>query len=225
MSMNPAQGPWLMNVDERDFASKVVQESQQRPVVVDFWAPWCAPCRALAPILEKVIGEQRGVVLLTKVNIDETPNLAAQFQIQGIPLVIAFRKGAPVAEFAGVQSEPFVRQFVEKLLPSESEKLAAEAKEIETSDPARAELTYLQALDRDSNNEAAAHGLARIMLGRGQFNEALAVLENLPDSAETAQLRAKLFSFSLQSHSRVTRNCCSESKASQSSLRHAMSME
>jgi len=129
-------------------------------------------------------------VLLAKVNIDESPKLAAQYQVQGIPLVVAFRQGKPVAEFAGARPEAFVRQFVKQVLPSESEKLAAHAQSLEASDPAQAELAYLQALDRDRGNESAAIGLARLMLGRGQEKEALVLLEEVSATEETDRLKA-----------------------------------
>src|SRR5690242_13652947 len=107
---------WIVNVDDTNFERAVLRASEVHPVVVDFWAPWCGPCQALTPILEKVIGEHKGEVILAKVNVDESPALAAQFQVQGIPLVIGFRGGKPVAEFEGAQPEAAVRQFLERLL-------------------------------------------------------------------------------------------------------------
>jgi putative thioredoxin len=182
---------WIVNADDTDFERVVVQGSQERPVVVDFWAPWCGPCRALTPILEKVIGESQGQVLLVKVNLDEAPALAAQFQIQGIPLVIGFRGGKPVAEFEGVQPEPGVRQFLQRVLPSEADKLIAEAQKLEATAAERAEQLYRQALKLDERSEAAALGLARVLLDRGEAKEALAVLDDVSAVGEEAErLRA-----------------------------------
>src|SRR5271155_1321017 len=103
-TMSKPKETWVIDVDDTDFEAKVIQASQERPVVVDFWAPWCAPCRMLTPILEAVIGQHEGAVVLAKVNVDEAPQLAARFQVQSIPLVIGFRQGRPLTEFAGVQS-------------------------------------------------------------------------------------------------------------------------
>jgi putative thioredoxin len=188
--MSSAETPGIVNVSESDFEREVISASHDHAVVVDFWAPWCGPCRALAPILEKVIAEQQGQVVLAKVNTDESHNLALQFQIQGIPLVIAFRNGKPVAEFEGVRPEAFVRQFVQQLLPSEVDKLLAEAKSLEVVDPIRAEPIYRQALERDSRNEPAAIGLARLLVERGQESEALALLGNVATTDETQRLEA-----------------------------------
>ena len=99
--MSEGKPSWIVNVTDADFDRVVLQASHERPVVVDFWAPWCGPCQALTPILEKVLGEQEGQVILAKVNEDEAQGLAAKFQIQGIPLVISIRGGKPVAEFEG----------------------------------------------------------------------------------------------------------------------------
>jgi putative thioredoxin len=189
--MAEGKAAWIVNADDTDFERVVVQGSQERPVVVDFWAPWCGPCRALTPILEKVIGEYQGQVVLAKVNVDEAPALAAQFQIQGIPLVIGFRGGKAVAEFEGVQPEPGVRQFLERLLPSEADKLIAQAQKLEATAADRAEQLYRQALKLDQRSEAAALGLARILLDRGEAKEALAVLDEVSAVGEEAErLRA-----------------------------------
>src|SRR5437588_567776 len=96
---------WIFSVGEKDFETMVLQKSHDVPVVVDFWAPWCGPCRALAPMLEKLIQDRNGSILLAKVNIDEVPNLATLFAIESIPLVIAFRNGREVHHFVGVLSE------------------------------------------------------------------------------------------------------------------------
>ena len=185
---------WIVNADDTNFQRLVLDASQERPVVVDFWAPWCGPCRALTPILEKVIGEHKGQVVLAKVNVDEAPALAAQFQIQGIPLVIGFRAGKAVAEFVGVQAEAGVREFLQHVLPSEADKLAAEAQKLETSAAGRAEELYRQALKLDQRNEAAALGLARLLVERGEAKEALAALEEVsatgPVGDEAERLRA-----------------------------------
>ena len=188
--MSPSKPVHVINVGEADFEREVLQASHERPVVVDFWAPWCAPCRALAPILEKVIGEYQGDVILAKVNTDEAQSLAATFRIEGIPLVIAFRQGKPAAEFVGIRPEAFVRQFVQQLLPTAADKLTAEALSLESTDPARAEEQYRLAVKGDSRNEQAALGLARVLIKRGQEKEALDVLENIGPTEEAERLRA-----------------------------------
>jgi putative thioredoxin len=184
---------WIVNVDDHDFERVVLHPSHDKPVVVDFWAPWCGPCLALTPVLEKVLGEHNGAVVLAKVNIDESPMLASKFQIQSIPLVIGFRGGKPVAEFEGVYPEAQVRQFVQQLLPSGADTLAAEAKALEATAAARAESQYREALRQDPHHEAAALGLARVLLARGQEEEALATLLEVgtagPAGEEAERLR------------------------------------
>src|SRR5262245_61857694 len=99
--MNKSTSPWVIDVAEADFQQQVIRRSHELPVVVDFWAPWCRPCLMLGPVLEKVVAERGGVVVLAKVDVDQAPGLAEQFAVQSIPAVKAFRDGKVVAEFVG----------------------------------------------------------------------------------------------------------------------------
>ena len=124
-----------LDVTDATFATAVLEGSKTKPVVVDFWAPWCGPCRVLGPVIEKVAAELGDEVLLAKLNTDENPRTATQFRIQGIPAVKAFRNGRMVAEFTGAVPESQVRAFFQKLVPSPAERAAKEAAELATNDP------------------------------------------------------------------------------------------
>ena len=119
-----------MDVSTTTFEKEVLDASKTVPVIVDFWAPWCGPCRALTPIIEKVVGEFKGRVKLVKVNSDDNPELSQAFRVQSIPNVIAFKDGRAVSQFVGAQPESQVRAFVEKLLPSQIEAALKNAEDL-----------------------------------------------------------------------------------------------
>ena len=187
--MSAEQSAWIRDVAEPDFERDVLQKSHEKAVVVDFWAPWCGPCRQLGPILERLVNDRKGEVTLAKVNVDEAQGLAAEFGINGIPAVIAFRDGKPALSFQGLLPEAQIRAFLDRLSPSEADQLAQQAKNLETAKPAEAEALYRKALAADREHEASLLGLARVLVGRNQFDEASAILERLPPGAELERLK------------------------------------
>jgi putative thioredoxin len=178
-----------------DFMADVIDASHDAAVVVDFWAPWCGPCKQLGPALEKAVRDARGAVRLVKINIDENPELAQQMRIQSIPAVYAFKDGRPVDGFVGALPESQVKQFVARLAggaagPSPIEEALALAKEaLAAGDTARAANIYTQILQHEPGTVEAVAGLARIAIDRKEFAKARQLLDRVPkESAQHAEV-------------------------------------
>jgi putative thioredoxin len=178
------------DVSEKYFITEVIERSYERPVVVDFWAAWCAPCRTLTPILERISDQHVGEVDLVKVDVDANQEVAAAYKIQGIPAVKAFRNGTVVNEFVGALPEAAVRQFFSSIVPSEADRLATSGEA--ASDLSEAERAFRAALELDRDNRTAVLGLAEILSSRGEYEEARALLERLPEDADVRRLRAQI---------------------------------
>jgi putative thioredoxin len=178
-----------MSIDVTDatFPAEVVERSKQVPVVVDLWAEWCGPCKTLGPILEKVVDETGGKVVLAKVDVDTNQQTAAAFQVQGIPAVYALKDGKVVDGFVGAQPEATVREFVTGLLPTETEDALAAL--LAAGD----ESSLRQVLEVDPGHEQAVVALAELLVARGDDPakaEALALLERIPESPDTRRVAA-----------------------------------
>jgi putative thioredoxin len=187
-----------IEVDATSFDSVVIEGSRKAPVVVDFWAPWCAPCRALTPVLEKLAKEYDGAFVLAKVNSDDNAELATRYGVRGIPSVKAFVDGGVVDEFTGALPEKSVREFLGRIIPSQAEVLRAEAYQLygQTRDIERA-LALLSAAERlEPSNEGVRVDRAAMLVDAGSYDEARQVIGALTpltqmDERVTA-LKAKL---------------------------------
>jgi putative thioredoxin len=175
----------VIDVDEATFQQQVIERSREHPVVVDFWAAWCGPCRQLTPALEKAAGEREGRVDLAKLDVDANQRLAAEYQVQGIPAVKAFKDGKVMDEFTGAIPPRQVEAFFDKLVPSEAALASEEAVRSGDEGELRA------AVEADPRNVQAVKALARILISRGDYDEALAFLDALPQDFEAAGLAAR----------------------------------
>jgi putative thioredoxin len=183
---------FVRNVDASDFATGVVERSRTVPVVVDLWAEWCGPCRVLGPTLERLADEYKGGFELAKLDVDANPTIARQFQVQGIPTVIAFKNGAPVARFTGAIPESQIRAWLKDVVPSEADEKAATAATVAASGNVEsAERLFREVLAADPLHEEAGAGLAELLIAAGRSNEAIGVLAPLPPTSRVQRLTAQ----------------------------------
>ncbi|MGC8535116.1 MAG: thioredoxin [Rhizomicrobium sp.] len=192
-----AAGAYIKDSSLETFAADVLEASREVPVIVDFWAPWCGPCKQLTPLLEKLVTEAKGAVRLVKVNVDENQEIARQLRIQSIPTVYAFRDGQPVDGFMGAVPESQLRGFIAQLTGGASaaagveDLLAAAQEAVEAGDLASAAQAYGAVLQEDPGNPKAVAGLARCYLTSGDVERARATLGLVrPDGAQDEAIRA-----------------------------------
>ncbi len=181
----------IFDVTTQDFETLVLGASMQTPIIVDFWAPWCGPCKQLMPTLEAVVTAAGGKVLLAKVNIDENPELAQALRVQSVPTVFGFTGGQPVDAFQGVLPESQIKAFVDKLIATARanqpdaidvpETLKAAAIALSDGDVAGAQALYVQILTQDESNAEAYGGLIRVFIAAQDLDQARDYVENAPE--------------------------------------------
>lgn len=181
----------VIDVGEAEFSTKVVEASKTAPVVVDFWASWCQPCKTLSPILERAAADGEGAFTLAKVDVDANQRLAQAFSVQSIPTVIAFRDGRPVDMFTGALPEAQVKAFISRLIPpAVDERVVAAEGLIEAGKVREAESSLRALLEEDPVNTEAALSLAGLLIEDGRTDEAIEVLERQAPTTEVRQMTA-----------------------------------
>lgn len=169
----------MVEATVENFQREVIDRSREVPVVVDFWAAWCGPCRALGPVLERLATEYAGQFVLVKADTEAVPEIASAFGVRSIPAVFGLRDGQAVDGFVGALPEPAVREWLERLLPTPAERVAAAARDLEATDPKAAEARYREALGHDPDSPVAQVGLARVLARLGRLDEANVLVHGL----------------------------------------------
>lgn len=200
----PDESELIYDVDTATFDEQVIAASRDRAVVVDFWAPWCAPCLVLGPILEKVVRSHQGRAALARVNVDQNQPLAAAYGVRGIPAVKVFRDGRLVTEFVGALPEAEVERILAAVVPSASDEMAAEAARLlQEGRKKDAERRFRKVLAADEKHPTAAAGLALLALERGEYEEARRLASAVePGTPEHEQAQAVLDQLEFLDHCR-----------------------
>jgi putative thioredoxin len=189
--MRMSSSPYVIDVTNENFETEVLEASLERPIVVDFWAEWCGPCRTLGPLLERLIDERGGAVTLAKINVDEAPDIARAFQISGIPAIRVVHQRQLVNGFEGLMPEANLRQFLEKIAPGSDPGLRA-AHEAEQEDPAVAEQRYRDLIAADGDNLMARVGLGELLFEQGRLAEIRELVDPVGTSGEAGALAERL---------------------------------
>lgn len=178
---------YIIEVNETDFQYQVLQYSRQKPVVVDFWAEWCTPCKTLSPLLERLAEEAGGAFRLAKVDVDENPNLALRYNVRSIPIVKGFRLGEVAAEFVGLAPEAQIRSFLREIAPSPTDLTLSKGQSLLTRQAwVAAEKIFREVLTTRSEAPAALLGLAKCLIAQNKAAEAREILRKFPGSREYA---------------------------------------
>lgn len=192
------QGGIIFDATTQDFEQRVIAASMEKPVIVDFWAPWCGPCKQLMPLLENAVNAAGGAVLMAKVDLDSNPQLAQALQVQSVPTVYAFFQGRPVDAFSGLQPESQIKAFVQKLITLANnaqpdaidipEALSGAAQALGEGDAATAQAIYAQILQQDEQNAEAYVGIIRTFIAVNQIEQAQQMVDTAPDAIAKSSL-------------------------------------